>query len=138
MNLTILGPEKKIADHVEIKSATLPGVEGQIQILEGHAEMIGSLETGMCSYTDSSGKTRRGIISTGFFTVKNDELKVLAETFEFSDEINLTRAQIAQKKAEEALKNPALETAQFKKYQLKLQRSLIRQQVAGKNSGLDH
>jgi F-type H+-transporting ATPase subunit epsilon len=137
MKLTVLAPEKKIADRVDVSSVTLPGIEGQIQILDGHAEMIGSLETGMLSFVDASGKTRRAAISTGFFNVKNDELKVLAETFEYSDDIDFSRAKSAQKKAESALIDSELDRALFRKYELKLQRALIRQQIAGKHPPFD-
>ena len=138
MKLTLLAPEKKIAENLDVTSVTLPGDEGQIQILDGHAEMVGSLETGMITIADPRGQTRRAAVSTGFFSVKGDVIKVLAETFEFGDDIDASRARSAQRKAESALSDPQLDRGLFRKYELKLQRALIRQQVAGKGSALDH
>ncbi len=134
LKLTILSPERKIADQIDVLSATLPGSEGQIQILPEHAEMIGTLETGMFSYIPATGAPVFAVISTGFFEVGNDHLTVMAETFEFSTEIDAARAKSAQKKSESALIDPELDPNLLRKYELKLQRALIRQQIAGKNT----
>lgn len=131
MTLTFLSPERKIAENVRVSSVLLTGSEGQIEILPGHAEMIGTLETGIFAYTPEGGTVIRGAISTGFFEVKGDHVKVMAETSEAAGEIDLARAKSAQKKAEAALSDPHLDQKLFRKYELKLQRALIRQQVAG-------
>ncbi|HAR44141.1 MAG TPA: F0F1 ATP synthase subunit epsilon, partial [Bdellovibrionales bacterium] len=54
---------------------------------------------------------------------------VTAETLELKAEIDVNRAKKAQKLAEDALKAADLDEKKFKKYQLKLQRSLIRQHL---------
>lgn len=133
LKLTILSPEKQVLLSQNVVEATLPGSEGQIQILPGHAHMIGLLETGVFKYQIESGKEPvAGAISTGFFEIENDQLRIFAETVEISSEIDVQRAARAQQKAETVLQSPDLDEHQFKKYQLKLQRALIRQQVAGK------
>ena len=134
LKLTILSPERKIADKIDVQSVTLPGSEGQIQILPEHAEMIGTLETGMFSYIPVTGAPVIGVISSGFFQVANDKVTVMAETFEYSSEIDLSRAKAAQRKAEGALVDPELQVDLFRKYELKLQRAIIRQQVSGKTT----
>jgi F-type H+-transporting ATPase subunit epsilon len=134
LKLTILSPERKIAEAMSVQSATLPGSEGQIQILPEHAEMMGTLETGMFSYIPASGAPVIGVISSGFFQVANDVVTVLAETFEYSSEVDTARAKTAQKKAENALIDPELGSDLFRKYELKLQRAIIRQQISGKTT----
>ena len=131
MKLTILSPEKKIANEIEVSSVTLPGSEGQIQILPEHADMIGTLETGEFSYVVGAGASSRGVISSGFFEVRGGAVTVSAETCELAGDIDLTRAKTAQRKAEGALQDPELDMKLFRKYELKLQRALIRQHVAG-------
>lgn len=132
MILNILSPEKRLAAEVEINSITLPGSEGQIQILPEHADMIGTLETGEFSYVPVSGVAVFGVITSGFFEVRGgDSVTVTAETVELAKEIDLTRARTAQRKAEGALKDLELDQKLFRKYELKLQRAIIRQQVAG-------
>lgn len=131
MKLTIVSPEKRIASAIEVSSITLPGSEGQIQILPGHADMIGTLETGEFAFEKASGEKTMGAMSSGFFEVHADLILVTAETCELSPEIDVNRARSAQKKAESALKDPELDPTLFRKYELKLQRALIRQQIAG-------
>ena len=135
LKLNVLSPERRFLDQAEVQSVTLPGSEGQIQILPDHVAMIGTLETGIFSYERTSGEKVVGAISTGFFEIKDGQLSVMAETIEMGDEIDLTRAKKAQLKSESALQDAALEPEQFRKYQLKLQRALIRQQVAGRDHG---
>ncbi|MGE0614683.1 MAG: ATP synthase F1 subunit epsilon [Bacteriovoracia bacterium] len=134
LKLSILSPERKLLTEVPVKEVTLTGSEGQIEILPGHAPMVGTFETGLFKSTgaDGTGKEELGFISTGFFEVQDDKVTVLAEVLERSQEIDVERAKRAQKKAEDKLRDTSLEMQEFKKYQLKLQRSLIRQQVAGR------
>jgi len=134
LNLTILSPEKKVADKIQVKSVTLPGSEGQIQVFQEHTHMVGTLETGPFAYEPANGNSVVGVISHGFFEVKADEISVMAETCELASEIDANRARTAQKKAEGALLDPQLDPKNFRKYELKLQRALIRQQIAGSTS----
>lgn len=133
MNLSIFSPERRLLDGATVESVLLTGSEGQIEILPGHAPMVGSLETGVFAYrAPGDSRVHRGAISNGFFEVHDDKVVVLAETLELEGEINLERARKAQQLAEQTLSNAALEADKFRKYQLKLQRSLIRQQLGGK------
>ena len=130
MTLSIFAPERRLMDRKQVDDVTLTGSEGQIQVLPGHAPMIGRLDIGLFEYTLSGGEKTAGVISTGFFEVKDDHVSVVAETVELLSEINLDRAKVAQQKAEAALKDAGIDEHHFKKYQLKLQRALIRQQLA--------
>lgn len=133
LKLTVLTPERRLLEATEVKELTLQGSEGQIQILPGHAPMVGTIETGSFSYRGADGNEHAGVISSGFFEVKReDEAVVVAETLELKGEIDVERARKAQKLAEDTLKEADLDEHRFNKYQLKLQRALIRQHVAGK------
>lgn len=129
LNLSLLSPERRLLDGVPVNSVSVTGSEGQIQFLPGHAAMVGTLETGPFEIQYADGRSERGVISTGFFEVRGDGITILAETAELASEIDLGRARTAQKKAEEALAAAALTPDRFQKYQLKLQRSLVRQSV---------
>jgi F-type H+-transporting ATPase subunit epsilon len=132
MQLSILSPEKRIATAIEVASVTLPGSEGQIQVLPEHADMIGTIETGTFAFVPISGAPVVGVMTSGFFEVRHGAITVAAETCELATEIDAARAKLAQHKAEGALKDPELNPDLFRKYELKLQRAIIRQQVAGK------
>ena len=131
--LSIFSPERRLLTRVPVSCVTLSGSEGQIQVLSGHANMVGTLETGAFEYVAESGELVLGFISTGFFEVSQNEVSVMAETLELKGEIDLDRAKRAQQKAEEMLRDAALDEYRFRKYELKLQRALIRQQLAGRS-----
>ena len=128
-NLSILAPERRLIEGERVVSATLTTTEGEIQILPGHANMVAQLEPGRFSYTPRGEKPVNGVISSGFVNVENGSVKVVAETIELASEIDLNRAKTAQANAEKQLSAAALDEQSFKKYQLKLQRSIIRQTV---------
>ena len=132
MQLSILSPEKRIATAIEVSSVTVPGSEGQIQILPEHADMIGTIETGTFAFTPIVGEPVLGVMSSGFFEVRDGAITIAAETCELATDIDASRAKTAQSKAEGALKDPELDPKLFRKYELKLQRALVRQQVAGR------
>ena len=127
--LTMITPERKLLDREKVEAVTLFGSEGQIQILPGHVPMIGALEAGTFHFRYEDGREESGVISSGFFEVQGEEVKVAAETLELKKEIDVSRARAAQQKAEAALQAADLDQNHFKKYQLKLQRSIVRQQL---------
>jgi len=132
LTLNIFGPEKKVLEGRQVAEITLPGSEGQIQILPGHAAMVGALDTGLVTYRVEGEGMARAAISAGFFEVNADQVILTVETLEMGGEVDLERAKKAQAKAEKTLQEAELDEHQFKKYQLKLQRSLVRQQAASK------
>lgn len=125
IQVDIVTPSRKLTDGIGAVSVKLPAYKGEIEILPGHAELITLLNTGIVTLT-GDGTQLRFAISYGLAEVRNDRVIVLAETAEESTEIDIERARAAQKKAEEQLSS-ALTEDKFKKYQLKLQRALIRQ-----------
>ena len=133
--LTVLTPEKRVIEGTEVSITTLSTSEGQIQVLPGHAPMVGFLAPGVCDWLTTDATKQVGAISFGFFEVRDDTLTVLAETFEQPTEVNLERARKAQARAEQALGVGRGDHLGFKKQQLKLQRALIRQQVARHEGG---
>ena len=128
LEIDIVTPVRKLGESIRAAGVKLPTANGEIEVLPGHTELLTLLGTGILSVSDGT-KDRLFAISYGFAEVRGDRVRVLAETVEESSEIDKERAQRAQKKAQEALAG-ALTEDKFKKYQLKLQRSLVRQLVA--------
>ena len=137
LRLSIFSPERKLLEGERIQEVTLPGSEGQIQVLEGHSPMIGTLETGVLSYKTADGKTHSGVISSGFFEVRG-EVILMCEHVEMRGEIDLESAKRAQVEAEKMLKEANLDEHAFKKYQLQLERSVIEQQLASHPHETEH
>jgi F-type H+-transporting ATPase subunit epsilon len=86
LKLSILSPERRFVEDVAVDEVTLHGSEGEIQILPGHAAMIGTLENGEFNYRPVGGQKTTGVISSGFFEVRDDQVSVLAETLEVRGE----------------------------------------------------
>lgn len=129
MKLSLLSPERKLVDGESVKEVCVFTTEGQIEILPGHVDYAAQLESGTFFYVKENGKRVEGFISTGFVKVTGSHVSVLAQTLELANEIDKNRARRAQEKAEAMLKDAALEPEAFNKYQLKLQRSIIRQNI---------
>ena len=130
ITLDIFSPERRLVEGAQIEELTLVSSEGQIQILPGHAAMMGSLHPGIFEYKESSKDSVQGFIATGFFEVSNNRISLMAETLELREEVDTLRAQAAQKEAQKTLSEANLDDARLRKYQLKLQRALIRQQLS--------
>lgn len=82
-----------------------PGVEGSFEVLKNHAPMIAAIEIGSIVVTDNEGKAITFATSGGFVEVQNNTVSVVAETVELADDIDVERAQAAEKRAADALAN---------------------------------
>jgi F-type H+-transporting ATPase subunit epsilon len=130
-SLSIFAPERRLTQDEQVKSLILTTAKGEVEILPGHADMISRLETGRFAYVADSKPVVTGVISSGFVSVENGKVKVIAETLELPHEIDQSRARTAQIKAEKMLSDASLDEHSFKKYQLKLQRAILRQSIGG-------
>jgi F-type H+-transporting ATPase subunit epsilon len=99
--LEIVTPEKMLVKDAA-ESLQLPGKNGYLGILPGHAPLITELAVGQMSYV-ASGKTHRFSVAWGFAEVLPEKVTVLAEVAERADEIDVTRARGAKARAEKRL-----------------------------------
>ena len=105
--LEIVTPEKMVVrDNAE--SVQIPGLNGYLGILPGHAPLITELGAGEITYR-ANGQSHRFCVAWGFAEVLQDRVTVLAETVERCDEIDVARAQRALARAEESLKSAQTE-----------------------------
>jgi F-type H+-transporting ATPase subunit epsilon len=101
--LEIVTPEKMVVrDNAE--SVQIPGLDGYLGILPGHAPLITELGAGEIIYR-ANGQTHSFCVAWGFAEVLQDRVTVLAETVERCDEIDVSRAQRALARAEESLRS---------------------------------
>ena len=125
--LEIVTPEKMVVrDSAE--ELKIPGKNGYLGILPGHAPLITELGAGGINYR-SGGQIRRYAVAWGFAEVLPDKVTILAETVEPAAEIDVARAQQDLAKAEEALKNAHTET-EFETYTGRVRRAQARIEVA--------
>lgn len=77
MHLDIITPDKKVFNG-EATAVTLPGTEGQFQILNRHAPLVSTLGKGEV-VVDISGVKQTYTIDGGVVEVLNNKVLVLAE-----------------------------------------------------------
>jgi F-type H+-transporting ATPase subunit epsilon len=106
IELEVATPERQLV-HEHVGEVQLPGKNGYMGILPGHAALLGQLGTGFLTYV-AGGKHRYVAVHGGFVEVVADHVRVLADTAERAEEIDLDRAKADLKQAEEQLGNPAL------------------------------
>jgi F-type H+-transporting ATPase subunit epsilon len=102
LKLRIITPERVVFDEENIDSVTLPGVLGEMTILPQHAPIMTELRPGPVLFR-RAGEEIDLALSGGFMEVRDDTVIVLADTAERSDEIDLSRAEEARRKAQEEL-----------------------------------
>jgi len=106
------------------------GVEGQLGILPHHAPLMTMLQPGDLMIRKNK-EEDYFVISGGFLEVRPDKVIVLADACERADEINVTRAEEAKKKAQETMKASPM-SAEAASAEAALRRSLARLKVAEK------
>jgi len=129
--LEIVTPEKMVVKDAA-EEMQIPGKNGYLGILPGHAPLITELEVGEISY-QKGGQTHYLSVAWGFAEVLPDKVTILAETAERPQEIDVKRAQESRRRAEEALENGKTEE-DFTDAEYALKRAETRIEVAQKKS----
>ena len=125
--LEIVTPEKLVVRDTA-EEAQIPGRNGYIGVLPGHAPLITELGAGEISYR-SNGQLHRFSMAWGFAEILPDRVTILAETVERAEEIDVARAQQSLTKAEDLLKSAHTEE-EFSVATAKIQRAEARIDVA--------
>jgi F-type H+-transporting ATPase subunit epsilon len=99
--LEIVTPEKKVVD-TAVEEVQIPGKNGYLGILPGHAPLITELAVGEITFRGASGEQHLAV-AWGFAEVLPDKVTVLAETAERPSEIDVERSRKAKERAEQLL-----------------------------------
>ena len=127
--LEIVTPEKMVVRDVA-EEMQIPGRNGYLGVLPGHAPLITELAVGEISYRKVN-ETHYLAVAWGFAEVLPERVVILAETAERPEEIDVKRAQESKQRAEERLKSGSTEI-DFTRAEDALQRAESRLQVAAK------
>lgn len=99
--LEIVTPEKKVVE-TAAEEVQIPGKNGYLGVLPGHAPLITELSVGEITYRENS-TLQRLAVAWGFAEVLPDKVTILAESAERPAEINVDRARKAKERAEQRL-----------------------------------
>jgi F-type H+-transporting ATPase subunit epsilon len=135
IELIVVTPERQLLRETVVE-VTIPGLDGELGILPGHAPLITELGIGEMRFrTAASDHLTMLAILGGFAEVLPDRVTLLAETAELAEEIDLARAEAAKARAEQRLASHDADI-DWDRASVSLQRALIRIQVARKYRGV--
>jgi F-type H+-transporting ATPase subunit epsilon len=132
IELIVVTPERQLLRE-RVVEVQLPGADGYLGVLPGHAPLMTEIGIGELSFHDVAGKESAHLaLVRGFAEVLPDRVTVLAETAERAEEIDLARAEAARARAEKRLASGDT-NIDWDRASVALQRALIRIQVATKS-----
>ena len=127
--LKIVTPTRELLNR-QVEHARLPGSDGFFGVLAGHVPMLAILNIG-AAQVRSPEDDRTVFLSGGYAEVLGDGVTVLARSAEFIDEIDVTRAESARKRAADRMAARAPGT-DMKRAKDALLRALLRIEQARK------
>ncbi|MGA2134079.1 MAG: F0F1 ATP synthase subunit epsilon [Bryobacteraceae bacterium] len=104
--LEVVTPERLLVRE-DVAAVQAPAANGYVGILPGHAPLLAELGTGFLNY-EMGGKRWYLAVHKGYLEVLGDKVRVLATAAERAEEIDVERAKVAMKRAEEQMINPSL------------------------------
>jgi F-type H+-transporting ATPase subunit epsilon len=135
IQLVVVTPVRQLFSE-SVTDVQLPGADGYLGVLPGHAPLITELGIGELTYRTAGGQTGLLAVIRGFAEVLPDRVSVLAETAERAEEIDINRAKEALKRAQELIAKGG-ENVDWDRASAALQRALVRIQVVSKHQGIN-
>lgn len=136
--LTLVTPQKKIVEGADLKEVFVPGFNGELEILPGHAPLVTTLAAGVLKYKLADASDYKTFaISWGYCEVTPTGLvSILAETAEAPEEIDLKRAEESRADALQKLATTTFE--EFPKFSRKFERAEARIKAVKKETTSSH
>ncbi|MGN1318380.1 MAG: ATP synthase F1 subunit epsilon [Lachnospirales bacterium] len=124
LSLKIITPNRIMydgeADMVIMRTKT-----GDVGILKGHQPMVTVLDYGVLTIQNSGEEDKKAAVFGGFAEVNSKGLSVFTDVAEWSNEIDMARAEAAKERAEAKLRSGD-STLDISRASLALRRALIR------------
>ena len=105
-------------------------IDGDVGILPNHCDYLTALGMGEARVTMEDGTVRKAACIGGMLSVFGGQVRLVATTFEWAEDIDAERAERARKKAEERLAQKNLDIREQQLASAKLHRALVRSSVA--------
>ena len=127
LQLHIVSADRSLVND-RVDEVEIPGADGYFGVLPGHTPLLATLGMGELWYRKGQEKTYL-LLSFGFAEVQPDRVTILAEVAERPEDIDISRAEKAKRRAEERLMKPSVDM-DAERARLALLKALIRLQVA--------
>ena len=106
--LEIASPERMLVNEA-VTDATIPGEQGMLGILPGHAPLLSELGRGELTYTLLNGQRHFMAVQGGYLEISGNHVRVAAHNAEYANEIDVARAETALKRVANPL--PGMDVA---------------------------
>ena len=133
--LEVATPERLFVNE-QVTAAELPGKDGYMTVLAGHAPLLGALGAGVLSY-EGGGGPHTMAVAGGFVEVFENHVRILADFAEFPDNIDTDAARRDLENASETLRHAGTEDACITALEA-MQRAQARLDAAQRGSGIAH
>jgi F-type H+-transporting ATPase subunit epsilon len=128
IELEVVTPERHVLSE-SVQSLEMPGKDGYLGILPGHAPLITELGIGILTYHKGA-EVRYLTVIHGYAEVLPDRVIVLAELSERAEEIDLARVRSALERAQAELAKAGSPDMDWQVASAALERATIRMQAA--------
>src|SRR5579859_7982008 len=108
LHLQIATPERQVVD-ASVDQVELPGRDGYLGILPGHAPLLSVLGAGVVTYAAAGRKQVLAVDDGGFIEVLDNQIRVLAEQAVPAAEIDVDQARRELDEARAAVEHPKLD-----------------------------
>lgn len=105
--IEIATPERLLAREQAVR-AQIPAKEGYIGVLPGHAALLSELGIGAMTFVTANDHRYSMAIRGGYLEILNDNVRVLTDEAEKSQEIDVTQAEKDLRQAQHEMINPSL------------------------------
>ena len=132
IDLQIVTPDRLIVQE-QVDEVEIPGSEGYFGVLPGHTPLLASLAVGELWYRKGQEKFYLSL-AFGFAEVLPDRVTILARLAERAEDIDVERAELARRRAEDRL-SQAKSDFDYERARVALTKSLMRLQVSARLPG---
>lgn len=105
---------------------------GDVTILDRHANYVAPLGMGE-AVVAVEGEKRYGACIGGMVSVMDGAVTLVPTTFEWADDIDVSRADASEQKARQTIEKEETSDLELRLAEARLKRALIRKNVAGRN-----
>ena len=127
-SLKIVTPDG-VAYEGQAESLTVRTITGDLGILAGHTNCVAPLGMGLATVV-SDGQKRYGACIGGMVSVLDGEVKLVPTTFEWADQIDVSRATLSEERAKQVISNKSASDTDLRLAEARLKRALIRKSAA--------
>jgi F-type H+-transporting ATPase subunit epsilon len=130
IELQVVTPERHVLSE-DVESVEMPGKDGYLGILPGHAPLLTEMGVGILTYRKGS-ESRSLAVMGGYAEVLPNRVIVLADASERTEEIDTSRAQAALDRARANMPGANATEADWDVANVAIARAAVRLEAAGK------